>query len=200
MNFSVALMLSFGVPMLSLATTPLPYAGQCALIDRLSTIAVSEPTKSASPLELLERVAEGRTDEIRVDSEAEVGVPPGTLQQAVFAAAAVRACALRKIGETGLPEAYEFLANLQQAVIGNDSGHQIWPAAQIALRDVHLRRILDPQSQIDFLEANLTEPHDAISGSAIEHWATDSLCDRGALISLSAIQKSIRNRWKWTAR
>jgi hypothetical protein len=88
----------------------------------------------------------------------------------------------------------EFLASLKQADIGTDSGQQIWPAAQIALREARLRRITDAQSRNDFLEAILTEPHDAVSNSAIGHWAVDQLCDRGALTSLSAIQKAIRNR------
>jgi hypothetical protein len=180
--------------MLGSATTPLPYASQCELMGRLSAAAVSQTGKRALALELLERVADGRTDQIGVESEVQVDVPMGTLRQTIFAEPTVRACALRKIGETGLPEAEEFLANLKQADIGTDSGQQIWPAAQVALRDARLRRV-DPQSRISFLESVLMEPHDAVSNSAIGLWAVQELCDRGSLVSLSGIQKSIRNFW-----
>ena len=194
MGIRRAFLLGFGMSFLGWGTSPAPYAGQCKLLDEVQAATGSQSKVGAAALNLLERVALGQVRAISPEAQVEVGLKPVALQLKDFEEPTVRACALRKIGETGLPEAEEFLASLKQADIGTDSGQQIWPAAQVALRDARLRRT-DPQSRIGFLESVLTEPHDAVSNGAVRLWAVGELCDRGSLVSLSVIQKSIRNFW-----
>lgn len=191
MKYKTAFPLSLAIPVLCLATTPDPYAGYCALLERVATLAASQQTSTVA-LELLERVAEGRTGSIRAGSEAQVGLVPGELQQKGFDIPPLRGCALRKIGETALPEAVDFLAKLKPADFGTDTTGQLWPAAQIALQTAFLNRIADPQLKIEFLERTLTELQGQKSDGAVEGWAVDQLCDRGALGALPVIQQSIR--------
>lgn len=176
------------------ASVPLN-TSQFLVLDRLARL-IGPPSQTArAALELLELVAKGRTDEIPAGSETLVGLAPAQLHQPAYAQASVRAYALRKIGEANTHEALDFLQNLKQADLAPDSGLQVWPAAQVALRNALLNKIVDPHSKIEFLEATLTEPHDAISNSAIGHWAVEQLCDRGSMGSIPAIQRSLRYMW-----
>jgi hypothetical protein len=173
---------------------PVPFAFECSLLDRVRDAAQTAGPMQSIALEILERVAGGRMESASPDLEVQVGLKPGQLRGPEFKDSSLRAYALRRIGELDLPEALTYLQNLKQNDIGFDSSHLIWPAAQIALRDALLRRISDPQSKIELLERTVTEPHDAISNSAVTTWAIDQLCDRGSLSSLAIIQQSIRNR------
>jgi hypothetical protein len=124
--------------------------------------------------------------------ETRVGLKAGELREPDFKEPEVRACALRKIGETALDEAVDFLTKLKADDLGRDPSQTIWPAAQIALRDAQLRRIKDPTMMTEFLERTVTERHDAISNSAVTGWAVNELCERGAESSLPVIEESIR--------
>jgi hypothetical protein len=150
MKYNTALLLSFGIPVLCLASTPAPYAGHCALLDRVLAVTRSQSHTSTIAIELLERVAEGRAGTISTESEVQVGLTPGVLTQKAFNEATVRACALQKLGESGLPEAVGFLEKLKPADFGTDTTQQLWPAAQIGLRVALLNRIEDVRSRIEF--------------------------------------------------
>ncbi len=182
------------VPAVCLATNPPPYAGQCSVLDQILSTARSQSQASTAALELLERVAKGQTAGISSELEVRVGVAPGLFGQKEFGEPEVRACALRRIGESGLPRAVDFLTQFKRSDAGADTSQQVWPAARIALRIALLNRIVDPYAKIEFLEKEATEPDDAISNSAVQSWAVNQLCDRGAVGSLSVIQRSIRNR------
>jgi hypothetical protein len=178
------------VPFVSLAKT-VPDPRPRLLLDRISAAAAQTETTAIS-LELLERVALGRTGEIMPESAAQVGVDVVQLQQKGFSDSSVRAYALRKIAETGLPEALEFLRNLKQGDLGPDTTQQIWPSAQIAFRNALLNRIEDPQLKIEFLESAVAEH----GGRGVaSYWAVSRLCDDGALASLPIIQQSLRAGW-----
>lgn len=194
MNFNKMLSAGVVIPILCFANSPLPYAGQCRLLDKILAAVAAQPQTATIALELLERVALGRTPEINSEFEAQVGAVPGYLQNPEFKTPTVRAYAFWKIGETGLPDAVDFLAKLKPADIGIDTSQQIWPAAQIALRNARLKGIENPQAKVEFLKSTLTGPHDAISNSAVTTWAVNQLCDHGAHTASPEIQKSIRAR------
>jgi hypothetical protein len=141
----------------SLADEPAPYAGYCALLDGVWDRTIHQPSTRTVAVGVLERVVEGRAGEVSAESEVQVGLSKGMLQRKEFGVPTVRACALRKLGETALPEALQFLASLKQADFSEDRTQQIWPAAQIALKDALLRGIVDPQSRVNFLEKILTD-------------------------------------------
>jgi hypothetical protein len=187
-----AVFLLFSIPILGVAARPSPEAAYCALLDPVADLAASQSPTNSVALDVLERVALGRTAEISVESEAQVGRTQKQLRDPAFSWPEVRACALRKIGETGLAEAVDFLRDLKRADVGTDITQEIWVASRVALRDALLRRIEDPQLQIEFLENTLMEPE--MSRAATGHWAVDQLCDRGSLGSLVVIQEAIRKR------
>ena len=140
------------VPAFALANTSPPFAGECALLDRARLTAESRTDLRNAALELLERVINGRADTVSSDTEIQLGAPSGVLRRKEFLDPAVRACALRTLGETGLPEATHILSRFTPPAAGDDPGQLIWPAAQIALRECHLRSIGDSQSKIKFLK------------------------------------------------
>jgi hypothetical protein len=177
-----------------MGTTPAPYFGQCKLLGQILDTAKSRTPATATALDLLEHIAQGRADTLPAGAEAQVGVPPGKLREKDFRAPEVRACALWNIGASGLPGAIEFLSKFTLADVAEDPGRQVWPVAQIALRNARLNQVSERQSREEFLENTLTEPHDAIAKSAVENWAVDQLCDGGFLAALPVIRKSIRNR------
>jgi hypothetical protein len=182
------------IPGSSPATSPPAFAGECAVVGQAAAVAALRTSQGRIGLEALENVAAGKAHSVSTGAEVRIGLSPGVLHGKDFLEPAVRACALRSLGEIGSPEATEFLSEFKPPPAAEDPGQLIWPAAQIALGEARLRNIGDTQSKIVFLERTLTEPHDAVSNSALTHWAVNQLCDRGALVSLSAIQQSIRNR------
>src|SRR5262249_46477449 len=134
MQFSRTLLMMAGIPAVGLATTLAPYAAQCALMDRLASIAAVSNERGTFALELLERVADGRALRREPEGEVKAGLESGQLQAVEFTAAAVRACALQKIGETGTPEATEYLSKLKLDDFSGDDTPQLWSAARIAFK------------------------------------------------------------------
>jgi hypothetical protein len=177
------------------ASSPAPYYFERRTVDRIFQTAMKEPSKQHEALEALELIGVGRMDRAAPDLEARIGLEPQALRAPAFSAASVRAHALRKIGETALPEAMSFLAALKVSDLAADATGTVWSAAQIALRDVRLRRLSDSVMQARFLEEVIAEPHDAAYNSGVTLWATDELCNRGALLSLSVVQKALRHAW-----
>lgn len=192
-NNIVLLASSVMIPVFCLATS-ISDPRQRLLLDRISTMTSTPSEASTAAFELLKLVALGRTQEISAELEARAGLAAGEIQQKEFSDSSIRAYAFRKIGETSWSEAENFLANLKLNDIGLDPSQQIWPSAQIALNYARLKKIQDTQSQIEFLKGTLTEPHDAISNSAVTTWAVTQLCDRGAHTAFPEIQMSIRSR------
>jgi len=168
------------------ATWELPFSGQCRLLDQL----VERSHQPILTLTVLKRVALGRTTQITPQEERLVGLPEGVLRDSEFAESIVRACAFRRIGELDLDEARTFLANLSRKDIGTDTTHEIWTAAQIALRNAFLISLTSNAEKRLFLEKVLTEPHNGVA--ALWSWAVDELCDRGEMLSIGVIQRSIR--------
>ncbi len=195
MKNRAVLVVMFGMTRACLATSFPPFAGACAVLDRIAAATASRPETQATALEVLERVALGRTAEIAAGAEVQIGLAAGQLQRKEFQASTSRACAFRAIGKTALPEAVDFLSKLKRADIGPDGSLEMWRAAQIALQDALLRRITDRQLRIQFLESNLQNRNGAISRGATAIWAVSELCDSGALISIPLIQRSIRAHW-----
>jgi hypothetical protein len=161
------------------------------LVDRVFDATRTGPVR-LDALAILENLAVGLMDSADPESEARVGLKAGELRGPDFKDRVVRAHALRKIGEVDLPEALAYLQALRKEDLGVDPTRTLWPAAQIALRDAQLRRITDPYMKTEFLERTITEHHDAAFKSELTWWAVNELCDRGAQMSLSVIQKAIR--------
>ena len=187
MKRSQVFVLCLSIPALGYATTPPPYAFQCSVLDRITTTNASRsPTNT--DLDLLARVAMGRTEGISAELETRVGLAPSQLRDADFSASTVRAHALRVIGRSSLPGALEFLAGLKETDFETDTSTETWQAARIALQNALLNRIVGSQAQIEFL-VNTTSLR-----SPAASWAVEELCDRGALVALPEIQQSIRRR------
>lgn len=189
MRHLTVMLLSFGIPTLSLATTPAPDMIPCGVLNRVLAAAASPPT-AAVALDLLEHVSIGKTTGISAESEKQVGLPPGEFHQPMYAVPSVRVCALRDLAKTGTPEAVDFLAKFQRTDIGDDPSQEIWPAAQIALAEAQMSRITDPQSKIEFLRSTLTSN----TAATPRWWVADELCNRGAASALPEIRASIRRR------
>jgi hypothetical protein len=192
MKHSAKLFLSLAVPMICLGNKPEPLTGEFMLLDRILGHTASQSETSTIALGVLKQVAMGETNGISPDTEIRVGLEPGRLRRPEFSAPSVRGYAFRKIGETGLPETVDFLQSLKQADFAGDTSQQIWPAAQIALKDALLRGIVDPQSRVNFLEKILTDSRGNPARGAVAIWAFNHLCDRGALASLPLIQRFAR--------
>src|SRR5439155_25666773 len=102
-----------------MANTQAPFAAECALLERILVRAEPASSISAITLDLVERVATGQTGSITPESEVQVGLKAGELRQHWLNELAVRICAFQKLGETGLPEAVEFLERLKPTDVGD---------------------------------------------------------------------------------
>jgi hypothetical protein len=169
-----------------LATTPLPFAGQLGLLDRIFAAATVSETSEVA-LKLLECVAEGRTDSIQDGWEAQAGIAHNQLRAKEFSDASVRAHALWKIGETGLPGALEFLTRLAPSDFRTDASGRLWADSQVALSNALLNRIADPQLKTEFLVHTMKT-------SVAASWAGEELCDRGALQALPDVRQWMKSR------
>lgn len=190
MNWKISILLSGSLAVTWMAGKPSLHGGYCAVLDRIGSTATVQSKTSATALEILKQVALGRTSNIPASTETQLGLRAGELKQPAFAWPGVRACALRTIGASDLPDALEFLSKLKAVDFADDRTQQIWPAALIALRTAQLNRISDPQLKMKFLERTAEE----YSRGAVGAWAVNQLCDGGAVASLPLIQQSIRKR------
>jgi hypothetical protein len=184
MKIAHLFLMLFATPAVALATTPLPFAGELGLLDRVLTAAGLSETRETA-LKLLECVAEGHTDNIQDGWEAQVGLAQKQLRAKEFSDPYVRAHALWNIGETGLPEALEFLAGLTPTDFRVDASGGLWADSRVALSNALLRQIAEPQMQIDFLVHTMKT-------SIAAPWAADELCNRGISAALPDVRKFMR--------
>jgi hypothetical protein len=194
MSYRRLLLAALAARLLCPGSTGPPFYIECGVLDRISIVAASQSSMSRVAFTVLEQVALGRSVTPALELEARVGIRPGELQKPEFRAIDVRVHALRSLGRTGAPAAIAFLKKLTRGDLGPDPSHQVWPAAQIGLREGLLNSIAEGQAKTQFLEGVLTEPHDPITDSKLVAWAIDKLCDSGTLISLPVIQTAIRKR------
>lgn len=165
-----------------------PFAGQCALVDRVFEAAgPRSPTREVA-LRILELVVLGKTDSADARLEVRAGLFAGQLQGSEFRSETVRAHALRRIGEAELPEVLEFLQNLKKEDLDPDESARLWPTVSVAMHQARLNRIPGQAAQIAFLEDTVNERHGATE------WAVQELCDRGSYSSLPLIRKSLWGR------
>ncbi len=192
MKYETAILATVGIPVICSAMAIIG-AREHTILHRLGA-AVMKPQTKAIALDLLERVALGKRDDILPEWEVQVGLPAGTLAYKAFADTSNRCYALDQIGETGAPEAVEFLAQRTREDFEPDTTGSMWPAAQVALRVARLRGIADPQAQVQFIEQALaSQLPDGRSRIAL--WAIDELCDRGVLTSMANIQHTLKSMW-----
>lgn len=186
MTIKTLLLILSVTPALTLATTPPPFAAERGLIDRIFAAASASET-SDTALKLLEYVARGHTGEIQDGLEGKVGLAQSQLRTKWFSDPTVRAYALLKIGQTGLPAALEFLTGLTRDDFRVDSSGRLWADAQVALANAVLLGIQDAQSQTEFLVHTMKT-------SLAASWAGEQLCDRGALSALPDVRQWLRSR------
>jgi hypothetical protein len=171
-----------------------PFTAERLILARLGDVAAGHSSASPIAFEALQRVAMNDGDKLGAEAATLAGIRPERFRELAFTFPPVRAYALRKIGETGLAEAVDFLSKLTPAAFGEDVVQQIWPSAQIALQEAKLNQIPDRQAKSDFLEQTIQTSFDAMSNGAVHGWAENELCNAGTLTSLPVIQESIRNR------
>jgi hypothetical protein len=170
------------------ATTPAPYAAQCAVTQTLLQRAQSRPDAETLALETLERIALGGAPAISAGEAARLGVPVTDLHARGMEAVPTRACAIRAIGESATEAGLAFLHQLTSADLGPDDSGQLAVAVAIAVHESVLKRITGDAAQTEFLQ-NAAQEH-----SPAASWAVEELCDRGAAVSLPYIRQSIRTR------
>jgi hypothetical protein len=172
-----------------LATTPAPYGLQRAALDQIAEAANSKLLTSPIALEILQRIAEGRMQTAPPGLETRVALKPGELRVPAFQDPMLREIAVRKIGESGLPEAVAYLERLKEEDLGPNRTVMLWAAAQIALREAQMNRLPDDRAKIRFLEDTTSE------WTAAASWAVDELCNRGSSASLGFIRVQIRRSY-----
>ena len=190
MKFNVSLFVLVGGVQVCGAITA-PWAAQCETLAEIAAVAVGRSASRTNAIRVLELVALGRTQEIDSETASALGLPAGDIRDAGFADPAVRVCALRSLGETGLSEAVDFLRGLKPADFASDRTEQTWPAAHLALHEALLGQISDTQQRIEFLMHVVTSQR----RGATALWAVNQLCDAGALSALPAIRESINDSW-----
>lgn len=176
------------------SSKPAPFADICKALDRAATVAGSKSANSPVAVKFLELTAMGRMDGLDTALEKELGLRPGELSLKELKVPFVRAYSFRALGRSGASESSDFLANLKVGDIGPDSSQEIWPAAQIALREARLKQMSDASAKVQFLETVLEAGSDAISDAAVVDWGVEQLCDLGSLRSLPIIREAIRKR------
>jgi len=177
MQVSRIILLTVALP--ALAAGSEPACPPCVLLDRMMSAASSQ-AEIAARLEALERIADSHAETIGADLEKQMGAPTGALSW--YSPYTVRDYVLWRIGETGLPEAVDFLTKFEP--------HDL-PAAKRALKNATLKTIPDPQKKIEFLTNTLLENRKR--DADLEHWGVDQLCDLGASAALPEIRRSLKS-------
>jgi hypothetical protein len=165
-----------------------PNAAANGIIDRLFN-AIAEGKLPPGDIKTLEHAAEGRLEDADVALVLSLGIARGDFSPSAMRADGVRAHALRKLGESGLPEALRYLSAISPAESGTDYSHQVWSAARIALQVALLNNISTQQAKIAFLRKAMTLQNQGHPDGEVQVWAINELCDRGDLESLPAIKE-----------
>src|SRR5262249_42051844 len=97
----------------------------------------------------------------------------------------------RSIGETGGPEAIEFLTNRGRSELGSDAPHYLVDAAAIALKVAMLSRMTDDGTRREVLIAIVRED----GRGAVKLWAANQLCDDGITSAIPVIQHFMTETW-----
>lgn len=149
-------------------------------------------TESTSPtgLAALELIATGHPEALSAESAGVAQIKGDPTELTHLRDAEVRIYAIHRIGETGRPEAIAWLSALKQADFGADTTGQLWPSSQTALQHGLLLNIKDQQMKVQFLEKLARE-----DGGSIASFATDELCNMGAMPSLPVVAASVRKRY-----
>jgi hypothetical protein len=187
-------------PALCLSSVLPPFNMECALLDRVSAVAASNSPANRTALTVLQQVAlKGPAGGVP-GLEAEVRGRPGEFLRPDYQHVDVRVHALRAIGRAATAEAVTFLSKLTREQLGPDSTGQLWPAAQLALREALYQRIRDPRERIEFLERTI-QPRQKVDnwGGTVVSWAVHELCDNGVVGSLPLIAEAIKKRDKLRA-
>jgi hypothetical protein len=168
-----------------------PAEWENGIVDRMFE-SVRIPLTQEAGLASLERIAEGHPEGVdpAVGAAAGLKQEPSALEAYRFPE--VRAHALYKIAETGIPEAIEYLSRLKPGDLGKDSTQQLDQAIGLSYRQALYLQEKDPQRRIEFLEAALEERSMPAANGAVALWAWNTLCDEGEVVSLPPIEKSIR--------
>jgi len=163
------------------------WAYPCEQPDRVIDQVKADPGRAPAAFELLKLAARGMSDKINSDVALRFGIEPDRLLRPEYRWLELRAHALRKIGQLGLPEALEYLEKLKPEDFDVEKGqmYRIWPPARIALHEALLNQIPDEAGKIAFLERTLQQRHDAGSNSEVRGWARDQLCERGDEMNVS---------------
>ncbi|HWR50595.1 MAG TPA: hypothetical protein VN428_05785 [Bryobacteraceae bacterium] len=170
---------------------PAPGSVQVAQFERIVQQAQQDPSLGQKALEVLRSVAEGHAEHVSRDAASRFALMQSELQGPSFKFTTVRLHAFRTIGKLGTAAAIAFLEQVTPDQFRQDEVYQLWPAAQIALREALLNRISDPRRKTEFLEKTLTERRDAIADGTVDSWAVEELCNSGTLNSLPAVQRWI---------
>lgn len=144
----------------------------------------------AEALEVMEDVAEGKPDDVIEGAGRRAGLQAYFTDQLPFTPPMVslRIYALELIGRSALPEAIEYLSAMTPEKMGADDSQSLYPHSKLALRQALLIGVTDPQQQIAFLEAELTNPTNGYTAL----WAEEELCNRGSEGSTEMITQFIK--------
>jgi hypothetical protein len=165
-----------------------PFAVELAAIDRAFDAVWTESTRALG-LGLLERISMdqfGAADLVALSllNFRSIDIGPGSFKNET-----VREHALRRIGELRSPDGLAFLSNLRMADFPEDQSHQIWSAAQVALRQAQSENFSGPVPKIEFLKQMLENKIDGVSDGAVHGWAASQLCDVGSEASLPDVRR-----------
>ena len=185
-TFAILLTLVIGF-----GSSALPNAAANGVVDRIFE-AMMKGTLPPSDLRILENAAEGRFEEADVAVALSLGIRRADFSPLAFRAEGARAHALMKIGETGFPEALEYLKNIRFEDVRNFQSEQPWHAARIALHIAQMKTIPEAELRIAFLRKALTDKDAGVDDSAVHTWAMTELCDRGELDALTDIRQYLR--------
>jgi hypothetical protein len=169
------------------ASSQAPFSAETGVVDRIVVATRSSDLRIVA-LAALERVAEGKSLEIDASDASRLGLRLPELQDPYMKHLAVRAYAMRRIGDVDLFEALDYLSRQRRADFKPDESAQLWSAVLLGLDTARLNRILGSQEKILFLEGALND------GGVVAWWAANELCDRGSQNSLPLIRLSVKRR------
>jgi hypothetical protein len=173
----------FALPLLLVLTAavakPPVYKWHCAKVEEVFA-ATRAPATEKTALYILEKIALGRATTVDAQSQRDLQLPPEALQNAGFLSIPVRELAIKRLGETGTPEAFRFLSEFKREDVGpNDSGLRIWPAIKVAILANQYAGIADLKERREFLENIIGADDHSDTSSVVKGWAVDQICDGG---------------------
>ncbi|MCW5965163.1 MAG: hypothetical protein KIT83_14090 [Bryobacterales bacterium] len=173
-----------------LANTGIAYKQFARILDA----SANDPNKQDAALQFLASIALNKPGETTAMAYAKEIIRADPFDTPFYKENTVRREAFYAIGRLGTPAALGFLQGITPSQFRDEDREYLWPAAQIALSDARQMQLPNLHERTRYLASLLARTGDDGTNGQVTGWATEQLCNLGALDLLPEVAAAYKRR------